>query len=47
MAASDETKRAPFSTLHHVTIVVRDVDASAMRLERFAEGDLCPEPACV
>ena len=23
------------------------IDVSAMRLERFAEGDLCPEPACV
>ena len=31
-------------------IVVGDepsVDVTAMRLERFAEGDLCPEPVCV
>jgi methylmalonyl-CoA/ethylmalonyl-CoA epimerase len=44
MAAADERKRAPFSTLHHVTIVVRDVDRAVEFYESLGIGPFVDYP---
>ncbi len=44
MAAADERKRAPFSTLHHVTIVVRDVDRAVEFYESLGFGPFVDYP---
>jgi methylmalonyl-CoA/ethylmalonyl-CoA epimerase len=44
VAAADETKRAPFSTLHHVTIVVRDVDRAVEFYESLGFGPFVDYP---
>jgi methylmalonyl-CoA/ethylmalonyl-CoA epimerase len=44
VAAADRTKRAPFSTLHHVTIVVRDVDRAVGFYESLGFGPFVDYP---
>ena len=44
MAAADETMRSPFSTLHHVTIVVRDVERAVAFYESLGFGPFFDYP---
>gem|GEM_PF-3366278 len=44
MATVGETKRSPFSTLHHVTIVVRDVDKAVEFYESLGIGPFVDYP---
>ena len=44
MAAADETKRSPFSTLHHVTIVVRDIERAVAFYESMGFGPFVDYP---
>lgn len=44
MAVADGTKSAPFSTLHHVTITVRDVDKAVEFYESLGFGPFVDYP---
>ena len=44
MTVADGTRRAPFSTLHHVTIVVRDVDRAVEFYESLGFGPFVDYP---
>lgn len=44
MAAADGTKRSPFSTLHHVTIVVRDIEKAVEFYESMGFGPFVDYP---
>lgn len=44
MAAADGTKRSPFSTLHHLSIVVRDVEKAVEFYESMGFGPFVDYP---
>lgn len=44
MAAADGTKRSPFSTLHHLSIVVRDVEKAVAFYESMGFGPFVDYP---
>jgi methylmalonyl-CoA/ethylmalonyl-CoA epimerase len=44
VAAADGTKRSPFSTLHHVTIVVRDIEKAVEFYESMGFGPFVDYP---